>query len=87
MVISITALRVIPGRERSVYHVLKHRDDIKEGIKDIYHVFGKYDFLVFLEAEDPGNLNHMVEEIGDMFDVTDAETILVSTDPHSIHPP
>ncbi len=81
MVIGITALRVVPGKEKSVYRTLKHRGGVKDGIKDIYHVFGKYDFLVFLETEELGNLDHMVEEIEDIFDVTDAETILVSADP------
>jgi hypothetical protein len=38
MVIGVTALRVVPGREKSVYYALKHRDGVKEGIKDIYHV-------------------------------------------------
>ena len=84
MVIGVTALRVVPGREKSVYHALKRRDGVKDGIKDIYHVFGNYDFLVLLEADEPGSLSHMVEEIEDIFDVTDAETILVSADLPSI---
>lgn len=84
MVIGVTALRVVPGWEKSVYHALKHRAGVKDGIKDIYHVFGNYDFLVLLEADESGSLSHMVEEIGDIFDVTDAEIILVSADLPSI---
>jgi hypothetical protein len=61
----LTVLRVVPGRAKSVYYALKHRDGVNDGIKDIYHVFGKYGFLVFLGADEPGNLSHMVEVIED----------------------
>jgi len=44
MVIGITMVKVMPGQERLVYCSLKGKD----GIQDVYHIFGEYDFFVVL---------------------------------------
>ena len=76
MVIGVTMVRVVPGQERTVYNTLKR----KEGIKDVYHVFGEYDFFVIAQAEGISKLNQLMENIRDIYDVTNARTILVGKD-------
>jgi DNA-binding Lrp family transcriptional regulator len=76
MVIGVTMVKVLPGQERSVYCALKRRD----GIMDVYHVFGEYDFFVALQAEGLGELDEIMEDIKSMHDVILARTILVGWD-------
>ena len=52
-------VKVVPGQERSVYCSLKG----KEGILDLYHVFGDYDFFLIMRAESLAKLNGLMEEI------------------------
>ncbi|HWQ18691.1 MAG TPA: Lrp/AsnC ligand binding domain-containing protein [Methanotrichaceae archaeon] len=73
MIIGVAMLKVVPGQERSVYHALKKRDDIK----DVYHVFGEYDFFVVTQAEGFGQLSRVIEDIQDINSVTAAENILI----------
>jgi uncharacterized protein with GYD domain len=80
MVIGITMLKVMPGHERSVYHNLKSRDDIK----DIYHVFGEYDFFVIMQADGISRINKIVENIRDLYDVTTADNVLIGRDGDAI---
>ncbi|HUI39520.1 MAG TPA: Lrp/AsnC ligand binding domain-containing protein [Methanothrix sp.] len=76
MVIGITMVKVLPGQERSVYCALKRRD----GIMDVYHVFGEYDFFVVLQADGLGELDEIMEEIKGEHRVILARTILVGWD-------
>ncbi len=73
MVIGITMIKVVPGQERSVYCSLKG----KEGILDVYHIFGEYDFFMVLQAESLVKLNEIMENIKETHDVALARTILV----------
>lgn len=80
MVIGVTMLKVMPGHERSVYHVLKG----KEGVKDIYHVFGEYDFFVIMQADGIARINSIVENIRDLYNVTTADKVLIGRDSDTI---
>jgi len=73
MVIGITMLKVMPGQERSVYCSLKGKD----GILDVYHIFGEYDFFVVLQAESLVKLKELIEDIQETHNVILARTILV----------
>lgn len=73
MVIGITMVRVVPGQERSVYCSLKGKD----GILDVYHIFGEYDFFVVLQSDSLFKLRELVENIQETHDVILARTILV----------
>ena len=53
MVIGVTMVKVVPGQEKSVYNALQEID----GIKDVYHVFGEFDFVVVIEVEGLSMLN------------------------------
>jgi DNA-binding Lrp family transcriptional regulator len=75
MVIGITMVKVMPGEERIVYCSLKGKD----GILDVYHIFGEYDFFVVLQAESLVKLKELMENIQETHDVILARTILISS--------
>ncbi|MDI3485829.1 MAG: hypothetical protein PWQ75_1893 [Methanolobus sp.] len=72
MVIGVTMVNVLPGSERTAFNELNRI----EGIKDIYHVFGEYDFVVIIEVDDLGNLNSIVDLIRETESVTATQTIV-----------
>ena len=47
-----------------------------EGIKDVYHVFGEYDFVIIIDIEDLNILSDVVDRIGESETVTAARTIV-----------
>ena len=73
MVIGITMVKVMPGEERTVYCSLKGKD----GILDVYHIFGEYDFFVVLQADSLVKLKELMEDIQYTHNVILARTILV----------
>ena len=72
MVIGVTMVKVVPGQERAVFNALQD----KEGIKDVYHVFGEYDFVVVLEVEGLSVLNRLVDAIREITHVTSTQTVV-----------
>ena len=65
-------VQVVPGQEKSVYNALREID----GIKDVYHVFGEYDFVVVLEVEGLSVLNRLVDTIREIHNVTATQTVV-----------
>ena len=55
MVIGVTMVKVIPDHEKEVYNALRERD----GIKEVYNLFGEYDLFVILEAQRQAELGHI----------------------------
>jgi uncharacterized protein with GYD domain len=47
-----------------------------EGIKDVYHAFGEYDFVVIIEVKDLSILNSVVDRIRESETVTATQTIV-----------
>jgi hypothetical protein len=74
MVIGITMIRVVPGHEKTSYVALKKT----EGVKEIYHLFGEYDFFLILEALDQTSLSQLLGEIRIKRHVIDTWSLLVS---------
>ncbi len=72
MVIGVTMVNTLPGNERAAYNELTRI----EGIKEIYHVFGEYDFVVIIEVADLSNLNNIVDFIREANNVTATQTIV-----------
>jgi DNA-binding Lrp family transcriptional regulator len=72
MVLGVTLVNVIPGHERSVFDALS---DIS-GIRELYHVFGEYDFLVIVEVEGLPLLSKTVDKIRDVEGVTTTHTVV-----------
>jgi len=72
MVIGVTMINVLPGYEKAAYRELKNI----EGIKDVYHVFGEYDFVVIIDVKDLSILNSVVDKIRESENVTATQTIV-----------
>ncbi len=72
MVIGVTLVNVVPGQEKAVYNGLLK---IK-GIKDVYHVFGEFDFVVISNVEGLSALNKLVDTIREIENVTATQTIV-----------
>ncbi len=72
MVIGVTMVRVLPGNERIAFNELNRIN----GIKDIYHVFGEYDFVIIIEVDDLVKLNDLVDIIREAESVTSTQTIV-----------
>jgi hypothetical protein len=83
MVIGITMIKVVPGHEKASYDALRKI----EGAKEIYHLFGEFDFFLKLEALDRTRLSHLLEEIRIQRYVLDTWSLLVSKESRpAIHP-
>ena len=65
-------INVLPGYEKAAYRELKKI----EGIKDVYHVFGEYDFVVIIDVKDLNVLNRVVDRIRESENVTATQTII-----------
>ncbi|NLI62184.1 MAG: Lrp/AsnC family transcriptional regulator [Methanosarcinaceae archaeon] len=72
MVVGVTMVNVLPGTERKVYSELKDY----YGVKDIYHVFGEFDFVVIIELDSLKELNDVVDRIRENSNVTATQTIV-----------
>jgi DNA-binding Lrp family transcriptional regulator len=73
MVIAVALIKVVPGKEKPVYHALKNMSDVRS----LYHIFGDHDFLLILESKSKGELALMVEQIGEIEGVAAADTVLM----------
>lgn len=72
MVIGVTMVNVSPGKEKIVYRAVK---DMK-GVREVYHVFGEFDFVVIIEAGSLSELNKTVDAIRDIEGVTKTQTVV-----------
>jgi DNA-binding Lrp family transcriptional regulator len=72
VVVGVTMVNVVPGEERHVYRTLLELSNIRE----VYHVFGEYDFVVIIEVEGLTALNNSVDKIRDIKGVTTTHTIV-----------
>jgi len=72
MVIGVIMVNVVPGQEKAAYNQLLNVD----GIKEIYHVFGEYDFIVISEVEGLSTLNKLVDTIRESENITATQTVL-----------
>lgn len=65
-------INVLPGYEKAAYRELRNI----EGIKDIYHVFGEYDFVIIIDVEDLNTLNYVVDMIRENENVKATKTLV-----------
>lgn len=72
MVIGVTMVNVSPGNEKKIYNEVKQR----ENIRDIYHVFGEFDFVIIIDAESLTELNKTVDQIRDLEGITKTQTVV-----------
>ncbi|WP_371823766.1 Lrp/AsnC ligand binding domain-containing protein [Methanonatronarchaeum sp. AMET6-2] len=72
MVVGVTLLNVKPGTEREIQRDLESR----EGVREVLHVFGEYDFIVIVEVDGLSKLNDIVDEIREINGVLSTQTII-----------
>jgi len=72
MVIGVTMVNVSPGREKDVYISVKGM----KYVRDIYHVFGEFDFVVIIQADSLSELNKTVDDIRSVDGVTKTQTVV-----------
>ncbi len=72
MVIGVTMVNVSPGKEKDVYMAIKDMKNVRE----IYHVFGEFDFVVIIQANSLSELNSTVDEIRGIEGVTRTQTVV-----------
>jgi len=72
LVVGVTLVNVVPGQEKAAYNELLSIS----GVKDVYHVFGEYDFVVISEVEGLSALNSLVDKIRESENVTSTQTIV-----------
>ncbi len=65
-------VNVIPGKEKEVYKEIKKF----KHVKDVYHVFGQFDFVVIIETENLSELNKVVDEIRNIDGVIKTQTVV-----------
>jgi DNA-binding Lrp family transcriptional regulator len=72
MVIGVTMVNVSPGSEKKVYNEVKQM----KNIRDIYHVFGEFDFVIIIQADSLSDLNRTVDEIRSLSGITKTQTVV-----------
>ena len=72
MVIGVTMVNVTPGKEKQVYNAIKEM----KNVRDVYHVFGEFDFVVIIEAQSLSDLNRTVDSIREIDGVTKTQTVV-----------
>jgi len=76
MVIGLTMIKVRSGFERSVYADLQKRPEVR----DIYRLFGEYNFFLVMQTEGRGNFNRILKDIRDEEQVIKTGPILLTAD-------
>ncbi len=72
MVIGVTMINVAPGKEKDVYLATKELKFVRE----LYHVFGEFDFVAIIDAPSLSELNRTVDEIRSIEGVTRTQTVV-----------
>ena len=65
-------MNVVPGQEKAAYNELIN----VKGVKDVYHVFGEYDFVVISNVEGLSALNKLVDTVRESENITATQTIV-----------
>ncbi len=76
MVLALTMIKVTPGYEKSVYRDLQRR----RGIKDVYRLFGEFNFFLIMQAERVSMLNNLLSEIKEDEKVVETGPVLLTVD-------
>lgn len=77
MVAAVCMINVELGREVQVRRELS----MFEGVKELLHLFGEYDFLVIIKADDLRQVNYIVDKIRVIKGVTATKTIIGAEEP------
>ncbi len=69
-------IKVTPGYENAVYRDLLRRS----GIRDVYRLFGEYNFFLIIQAERRSALNSLLSEIKEDEKVIKTGPLLLTAD-------
>lgn len=72
MVIGVTMINVVPGEERAVYNQITKI----AGVREVFHVFGEYDFIAIIDVSGLTEINKAVDTIREIEAVTSTKTII-----------
>jgi DNA-binding Lrp family transcriptional regulator len=72
MVAAVCMINVELGKEIQVRRELS----MFEGVKELLHLFGEYDFLVIIKANDLRQVNYIVDKMREINGVTATKTII-----------
>jgi uncharacterized protein with GYD domain len=72
MVIGVTMITAVPGEERSVYNNITKIS----GVREVFHVFGEFDFIAIIEVSTLSEINKAVDAIRTDEAVTSTKTII-----------
>jgi len=72
MVTAVCMINVELGKEVQVRKELS----MFEGVKELLHLFGEYDFLVIIKADELRNVNYLVDKIREIDGVKATKTII-----------
>ncbi len=72
MVAAVCMINVELGKEIQVRRELS----MFEGVKELLHLFGEYDFMVIIKAGDLRQVNYIVDKIREIDGVTATKTII-----------
>jgi DNA-binding Lrp family transcriptional regulator len=73
---ALTMIKVQSGHEESAYDDLRART----GIRDVYRLFGEYNFFLVLYAEGMADLNRILQEVKEEEKVIDSGPLLLTTE-------
>ncbi|HSD59104.1 MAG TPA: Lrp/AsnC ligand binding domain-containing protein [Methanotrichaceae archaeon] len=76
MVLALTMIKVQPGYEKSVYRDLQRR----RGVRDVYRLFGEFNFFLIMQAERRSMLNSLLNEIKEDGKVIKTGPVLLTVD-------
>ena len=65
-------ITAIPGEERAVYNEITKIP----GVREVFHVFGEYDFIAIIEVGTLSEINKAVDTIRTSESVTSTKTII-----------
>ena len=65
-------INVVPGEERTVYNGLTKIP----GVREVFHVFGEYDFIAVIDVGGLTDINKAVDTIREIDAVTATKTII-----------
>lgn len=65
-------INVVPGEERAVYNQITKI----AGVREVFHVFGEYDFIAIIDVSGLTEINKAVDTIREIEAVTSTKTII-----------
>lgn len=72
MVVAVCMISVELGKEVEIRRKLS----MFEGIRELIHLFGEYDFIAIIEAEDLRQVNYIVDKIRTIKGITSTKTVI-----------